>query len=46
MWRGETELLRVDGAPLPFSQTIIAHRDSSGELTHFSAIARDISEQK
>ncbi|MFB6259270.1 MAG: diguanylate cyclase domain-containing protein, partial [Thiohalorhabdaceae bacterium] len=30
----------------PFSQTIIAHRDPQGDLTHFSTIARDISDQK
>ena len=46
MWRGETEILRADGSPIPFSQTIIAHRAPQGDLTHFSTIARDISDQK
>ncbi|HKJ72415.1 MAG TPA: EAL domain-containing protein [Gammaproteobacteria bacterium] len=46
VWRGESEIVNADGEPVPFSQTIIAHRDPQGQVTHFSTIARDISEQK
>jgi diguanylate cyclase (GGDEF)-like protein/PAS domain S-box-containing protein len=46
VWRGETEILNTGGEAVPFSQTIIAHRDHNGTLTHYSTIARDISHQR
>lgn len=44
-WQGETAFLRADGSEVPVSQIILAHYDSDGEVTHFSTIARDISDQ-
>lgn len=45
-WRGETEFLNRSGQPVPFDQTIVAHRDYDGTLTHYSTIARNISERR
>jgi PAS domain S-box-containing protein len=45
-WRGEVELRRVDGTKAPVSQTVVAHRDAPGKPPYYSAIMRDISEQK
>ena len=44
-WRGDTAVLRGDGREIPVSQVIIAHRDATGEVEHFSTIIRDTSEQ-
>ena len=44
-WSGDTELVRRDGRRVPVSQTIAAHRDADGRVTHFSTICRDISER-
>ena len=41
-WQGETALLGSDGAVVPISQTITAHRDHQGQITFLSTIARDI----
>lgn len=46
VWTGETEILPVDGEPVPVSQAIIVHKDCEGETTQFSTIARDIRKQK
>ena len=46
VWLGETALLGPDGAEIPVSQIIIAHRSSSGRLLFLSTIARDIRERK
>ncbi len=45
VWRGETALKSFDGREIPVSQVIMAHRTYEGELTHFSTIMRDISDQ-
>jgi PAS domain S-box-containing protein len=45
-WVGETVFLAPDGSEIPFSQLLIAHRDSEGRLQFLSTIARDITEQK
>jgi len=44
-WRGETDVLRVDGTTIPVDQVILCHRDEDGEITFFSTIARDISDR-
>ena len=44
-WRGETDVLRVDGTTIPVDQVILCHRDEEGEIAFFSTIARDISDR-
>ncbi|MFH5803370.1 PAS domain S-box protein [Alienimonas sp. DA493] len=44
-WSGETELLRADGRTVPVLQSLTAHRDGRGELTHYSTICRDIADR-
>ena len=43
LWRGEAMIRRADGEELPVSQALVAHRDGSGSVTHYSAIMRDAS---
>ncbi len=45
-WRGEAALLTREGAELPVSEVIIAHRQHEGSEVLLTLIARDISEQK
>jgi diguanylate cyclase (GGDEF)-like protein/PAS domain S-box-containing protein len=45
-WQGELAFLRADGTEVPVSQIVLAHYDSDGAVTHFSTIARDISQEK
>ncbi|MFA9460897.1 EAL domain-containing protein [Thiohalorhabdus sp. Cl-TMA] len=44
VWNGETAFLDSTGREVPFSQTIIAHRDRHGALVRYSTIARDITD--
>jgi PAS domain S-box-containing protein len=44
-WRGETEFVRHDGARVPMSQVLLAHRGQEG-LPLFSMIARDVSRER
>ncbi|MEJ2344968.1 MAG: EAL domain-containing protein [Gammaproteobacteria bacterium] len=46
IWRGENVIVNSQGEEIPVSQIVLAHRDPSGELTHFSTIARDIRDIK
>jgi len=46
IWRGETTLLARDGREVDVSQVILAHKGADGQVTFFSTIARDLSEQK
>lgn len=46
LWQGETMLLAADGAEIPMSQLIIAHRRAGGGIEYFSTIARDIRDRK
>jgi diguanylate cyclase (GGDEF)-like protein/PAS domain S-box-containing protein len=46
VWHGETAILGADGAEIPVSQVIIAHRGPDAEIRFFSTIARDIRERK
>jgi PAS domain S-box-containing protein len=41
----ETVRLRKDGTPIPVSLSISLTRDTAGQISGFSAIARDVSEQ-
>lgn len=45
-WRGETAIVTRDGREIPVLQTVIAHRDSFGQIAYFSTVIRDISAQK
>ncbi len=42
-WSGETEIIGADGKSIPVLQTVLAHYNEAGEVSHFSTIARDIS---
>jgi diguanylate cyclase (GGDEF)-like protein/PAS domain S-box-containing protein len=44
-WHGEILLWTQSGEEIPVSQVIVAHKDPSGRIASFSAIARDISER-
>lgn len=46
VWHGETAILAADGAEIPVSQVIIAHRGPDNAIRYFSSIARDIRERK
>jgi PAS domain S-box-containing protein len=43
-WTGRTAIRGAGGNELPVSQVILCHRDTTGEITHFSTIARDLSD--
>ncbi|KTG16176.1 MULTISPECIES: PAS domain S-box protein [unclassified Guyparkeria] len=45
-WQGETAFLDWHGNEIPVLQTIIAHHDADGELTRYSTMMRDLTEQK
>ncbi|GBO52822.1 circadian input kinase A [Pseudanabaena sp. lw0831] len=45
-WAGETRFRRRDGSEFPVLQTIVCHRQKDGFISHFSTIARDISDRK
>jgi signal transduction histidine kinase/ActR/RegA family two-component response regulator len=45
-WTGETAVLLPDGAEIPVSQVIVAHRNSKGQVEYFSSILRDITGRK
>jgi PAS domain S-box-containing protein len=46
IWKGQTMLVDKNKNQLPFSQVILVHRDSSGNVDSYSTIMRDISELK
>ncbi|CAN1210602.1 histidine kinase [Tumidithrix helvetica PCC 7403] len=45
-WAGETRFRRRDGSEFPVLQTIVCHRQRDGTISHYSTIARDISDRK
>ena len=45
VWRGQTNFLCKNGKEIITDQILITHRNDKGEITHYSTIARDISEQ-
>ncbi|MEX2570681.1 MAG: PAS domain S-box protein [Gemmatimonadota bacterium] len=45
-WSGETFLRGTDGAEIPTSQVVLAHRSPSGTVEFLSTLARDITAQK
>jgi PAS domain S-box-containing protein len=46
VWRGEMINRRKDGSRYPEEQVITPVRDSKGEITHFIAIKRDLTDEK
>ncbi len=46
VWRGEMTNRRKDGSQYPEEQTITPLRDARGEITHFIAIKRDLTERR
>ncbi|HET7530015.1 MAG TPA: EAL domain-containing protein [Mycobacteriales bacterium] len=46
VWSGEVELLLPDGAQVPVSQVVVAHRRPDGSIDYYSSITRDISERR
>lgn len=45
-WEGELNIARHDGAAVPLSIVMMAHRNSTGHVQYISAIARSILDQK
>jgi len=45
-WIGESYCYAADGSEVPVSQIVIAHRGTDGRVARYSAILRDISEQR
>lgn len=45
-WSGESTLYNASGEEVPVSLVVLAERDASGRVKHFSSIARDIRETK
>ena len=45
-WVGETAIISHDGAEIPMSQVLVAHKDEQGKARYFSTIARDIRDRK
>lgn len=45
-WIGETAFKKTDGAERPAMQVVMAHREPNGEISYYSTIAFDLSEQK
>ncbi len=46
LWIGETVIRNDHSEEIPVSQVVLAHYGADGEVTHFSTIARDISDLK
>jgi len=45
-WSGEVVVVDARGNQIPMSQTMLAHRDGTGEVQYLSLIFHDISEQR
>ena len=46
VWTGETALITKENRIIPVLQVTIAHKDKDQQVSYFSTIARDISDQK
>ncbi|MDZ7748310.1 MAG: EAL domain-containing protein [Halofilum sp. (in: g-proteobacteria)] len=42
-WSGEVSVVATDGSETPASQTVLAHADAHGRITHYSTTMRDLS---
>ena len=45
IWVGDTTIYNHQRHPIPVSHMVLAHRDKSGRIEHYSAVMRDISAQ-
>lgn len=45
-WQGELNLVNAQGETIPAYQLLVAHRDSSGMVTHVSSHGRDLREAR
>ncbi len=45
-WSGESQYVRYDGAEIPVSQVVVAHKNVQDHVECYSTIIRDISQQK
>ena len=43
-WTDRTAVAAADGREIPMLQVILCHRNAQGDVTHFSTIARDLTE--
>ncbi len=46
LWQGETSIISKNGNEIPVYQTLICHKDGQGEVNYFSAIMRNIVEER
>lgn len=46
VWMGETLAYNAKREAVPVAHTVIVHRDAAGRLDHYSAIMRDISQER
>ncbi|WP_343661852.1 PAS domain-containing protein [Ralstonia sp.] len=46
VWMGETLAYNAKREAVPVAHTVIVHRDATGRLDHYSAIMRDISQER
>lgn len=46
VWQGETNLLTWQGEEVPVLQTVIAHYNDDGDVSHYSTIMRDLTPEK
>ncbi len=46
VWAGEVDMQLFDGTQMPVSQVLIAHRRDDNSVDYYSAITRDLSEQR
>ncbi len=46
IWQGECAFLNRNGQEIPVSMVLIAHKSSTGEVTRFSTVSRNITDQK
>ncbi|CAN5484705.1 hypothetical protein BH11PSE9_BH11PSE9_09370 [soil metagenome] len=44
-WVGDTTVLVADRRKMPVSQMVIAHRDATGRIEHYSSVMRDITDE-
>ena len=45
-WSGESAIQNLEGRVFPVLESLVAHRDASGQISHYSAIINDISALK
>ena len=45
-WTGELEIIGPDGRRMPASVGVVAHRDEHGNIEYYSALSRDLSDQR